>query len=272
MADVPDYASLANQQYQQNVDLLNRQTQANRPNVYNPYGSSTWTQDGSGNWTNTQSLTPEQQAIFNQQQGIMGGLMGQFGSNTGMDMKKYSQWADATSPDAAISAIMARMQPQLAASGDALRSRLAAQGLTQGSESYNNAYDTYNREVNDARLGAITQGYATQGSMIDNILKQYQLASSIRDQPLNEMGALQSGNQIQAPNLGGGSAGSVSAPDLSQAASLGYNQQTAANSANTAKMTGMLGGLGGALGTWLGGGQTGGAIGSGIGGFLGGLF
>jgi predicted secreted protein len=42
--EAPDYASLANQQGKAEVNLLNAQTQANRPNIYTPLGSQTWSQ------------------------------------------------------------------------------------------------------------------------------------------------------------------------------------------------------------------------------------
>ena len=50
----PDYAGLAA-----------ADTAANRVNQVTPYGSSTWSNTGN-TWTNTQSLSPEQQALLNQ--------------------------------------------------------------------------------------------------------------------------------------------------------------------------------------------------------------
>lgn len=258
MPDVPDYYGLANQQYAQNVDLLNRQTQANRPNQYNPYGSSVWS-NNNGTWTNTVTLSPEQQALFDKQQGLMGGLMSKFQANT-QNMDPSSITADA-----AIKAIMDRMRPELNRTGSALQSRLAAQGLTQGSEAYNNAYDVFNRQVNDANLGAIINGTQQQGQMIDNMLKQI-------NAPLNQMNALSSGAQVQSPTFNGFSnAGSTSAPDYTSAASAQYGQQVGANNANTAKMQGLLSGLGSLAGTYFGG-SSGGSVGGALGGLIGGLF
>ena len=44
----PNYAAAAEQQGQSSIDAINAQTQANRPNVYTPWGSSVWTQGGGG--------------------------------------------------------------------------------------------------------------------------------------------------------------------------------------------------------------------------------
>lgn len=41
----PDYAAAAEAQGKSSVDAINAQTQANRPDIYTPFGSQTWTQD-----------------------------------------------------------------------------------------------------------------------------------------------------------------------------------------------------------------------------------
>jgi hypothetical protein len=50
---------------------------------------------------------------------------------------------------------MARINPQLQQDQQALQARLANQGLQPGSQAYNDAYDSFTRQSNDARYGAI---------------------------------------------------------------------------------------------------------------------
>ena len=62
-------------------------------------------------------------------------------------------------------AIRARQNPELEKQRVALEQRLADQGITAGSEAYNNAMDTYGRQVNDANTQAILAGGNEQSRM-----------------------------------------------------------------------------------------------------------
>lgn len=64
-AGAPDSAStstLAATQASENERINNANLRANRPNVNSPFGSSTWSQDANGNWTQNVSLSPREQA------------------------------------------------------------------------------------------------------------------------------------------------------------------------------------------------------------------
>jgi hypothetical protein len=63
----PDYAGAAAEQGQNNLDVANLNNKANRPNVYSPYGSQTWSQDANGNWTTHQNLNATQQQLLDAQ-------------------------------------------------------------------------------------------------------------------------------------------------------------------------------------------------------------
>jgi hypothetical protein len=75
-APAPDYTGAAAQTAAGNMDNLKYQTQANRPDMVTPWGTSTWTQgtnaDGSGNnqWSNVVKLSPDQQAALDAQQKV----------------------------------------------------------------------------------------------------------------------------------------------------------------------------------------------------------
>ena len=78
----PDYNALAIQQAALSKAAANEQTIADRPNQITPWGSTTW-QNQNGNWTQTQTLNPMDQAqldkgraLEGQQLDIAGGLMG----------------------------------------------------------------------------------------------------------------------------------------------------------------------------------------------------
>ncbi|MFC5476557.1 hypothetical protein [Massilia suwonensis] len=70
----PDYVGAAKATAEGNLQNLNQQTAANRPDQYTPWGSSTWTStpgaDGTTSWTNNIVLTPEEQQALNSQQKI----------------------------------------------------------------------------------------------------------------------------------------------------------------------------------------------------------
>lgn len=68
----PDYTQAAEIQAQSSRDNTLAQTVANRPDVYTPWGSQTWTRNGD-NWTQNISLSPEQQAALNSQLAITSG-------------------------------------------------------------------------------------------------------------------------------------------------------------------------------------------------------
>lgn len=62
--------ALAGQQTSENERINNANLQANRPNVNSPFGSSTWTRDANGNWTQNVSLSPEEQGRLDRRYGL----------------------------------------------------------------------------------------------------------------------------------------------------------------------------------------------------------
>lgn len=66
----PDYAGAAQETAKGNLENLNAQTIANRPNQYTPWGNSTWSQAPDDTWTQTLTLDPLQQKALNDQMAI----------------------------------------------------------------------------------------------------------------------------------------------------------------------------------------------------------
>jgi hypothetical protein len=167
-------------------------------------------------------------------------------------------------------AIMGRLQPQIQQSDAALAQRLANQGITQGSEAYNNAMRTQQQGNNDllsqAALGGINldmsannQGYnqALQSGQFGNTAANQALAQQLqlRNQPLNEITAMMSGGQIQNPQFQGYTGANIAAAPTfqgvqqqGQAAMDQYGiQQSAANAGNQA-LGSAVGGVAGLFG------------------------
>ena len=175
-------------------------------------------------------------------------------------------------------AIMARLQPQLEQRSNALRQNLANQGITLGSEAYNAAMRDESQAQNDllsqAALQGIgldmsanqqgygqalgTAGFYNQGAAqdINQRLQAAQFGNQAAAQrlqqelglynvPLNQITALMSGSQIQAPQFqtytGGGEIG---AAPLAQAATNQGNYNTAAYNAQMQALGGLYSGLG----------------------------
>jgi hypothetical protein len=80
----PDYVGAAREQAAGDQRMLDRQTTANRPDVYTPWGSQTWTKTTTGDsdhsgedrWSSTISLTPQQQRALDDQMAIQEGRSG----------------------------------------------------------------------------------------------------------------------------------------------------------------------------------------------------
>lgn len=61
-----DTTGLANAQTTENQRINEANLRANRPTVNSPFGTSTWSQDANGNWTQNVSLSPDEQARLDQ--------------------------------------------------------------------------------------------------------------------------------------------------------------------------------------------------------------
>jgi hypothetical protein len=213
--------------------------------------------------------------------------------------------------------LMDRMNPQLARERGNIEQRLADQGIRYGSQAYTSAMDDYNRQSNDARLGAIGQAGSEQQRMMDmaaqragfqnsaqqqaydqlmgrgsfynsaqaqqnsqnaaaagfyNAGAQQQLgqqqsifnASNAqrnqymqeqyqqRNQPMNEISALMSGSQVQAPNWLNSPSSQIATTDIGGLINQNFAQQQqnyqTANQNWQSTMGGLLG-LGGKLAT-----------------------
>lgn len=131
----PDFENLAREQYDLSM-------QGARPNQYTPFGSSVWTQDPEGNWTQNVSFSPEQQKLFEAgqagQQELLGSQMPTYGGRREQVME----------------AMMARGQGDIGRSREQKHSQLIAQGIPPGSQAYETEMDRFSRQEVDLRQQA----------------------------------------------------------------------------------------------------------------------
>jgi hypothetical protein len=104
--------------------------------------------------------------------GTYGGNLRQANARTGVGPSDFSR--DRLNVE---NALLSRIEPQFQRDEAAMRSRLANQGLTPGSEASNADLDTLNRARNDARMGAVLAGGQEQSRMFGMQLDQGQFAN-----------------------------------------------------------------------------------------------
>lgn len=261
-ADAPDYKGAAEATAKSDAETLATQTQANRPNQITPFGEVHWEQDPQGNWTQTTSLAPDQQAALDAQMGIQRGkselaqgmldrTKGEFGQP--MDWTQFGDYqkmlgdpdaARKTASDAMYGRATSRLDPQFAQQQTALVSQLRNQGLKPGDKAYDTAMQNFQQGKNDAYTQAQysadigggqeaerTQNMGAASAGFNNSVRQSQIAEQMQKRgfSLNEINAILNGQQVNLPTAPGfTNAGKSQAVDYSGAA---QNQYSAAQDA-----------------------------------------
>lgn len=296
----PDYAAAAKETSAGNLEAAKYATRANRINQYTPYGSLTYSESPSGQWSQQMNLTPQAQSTLDKQmalsnqyadtaskgfanvQGLLenpnidlsgipemrgidmsqvsgirdlnqeglgnyrdlntANLPGVRGINLGMlgdvrrldaeGLQNVRQLTQAGLPQAPINAgqtaqdaIFSRLNPTLERDEEALRTRLANQGVTLGSDAYNREIALAGQRANDLRLQAAAQGIS--------------LDQAARQQAFGENQAL-SNFDMALQGMQFGQRQAMSNFDASQRAQR-LNEQQAANQADLAQRGMMFG-------------------------------
>jgi hypothetical protein len=240
---VPNFGALADQQGQVNQQAANQQTTANRPNQFNSWGSLTWQQNPDGTWNQFQTLDPNQQNLMNMATWGQNNLAGQVAG--GVNANGLSDWgsSDITSgvpgmPDSGfgasqqvIDAMKGLQQPGLNQARDAERARLAAMGITLGSDASNNSERVLGGTQNDADLKAILAGTQEYGNVFNRGLAARQQGVSEKVQSSNLATALRGaqGNErinMNAANLAS-MAGLAGAKESTRPTFAGFSGATA---------------------------------------------
>ena len=207
-----------------------------------------------------QSLSPENQALYEQELRINAGLgnIAEGGVNTidrmlgtPFDMSSVPAAAQAGQAgwDRAYNAQIERNRPFQERQRDRTINQLSNQGIFAGSEAYQEAMRDLERGETDFNLAA--QANATQQQQaqfgMDEKARQNAITqqSYLRQLPLNELNALRMGNQIQNPVFQGFQGQNVSPAPIMQAANAQYNaaldRTNAQNAASGNMMSGMFG-------------------------------
>lgn len=282
----PDPVVTANAQGAMNKETAIAQANLNRINQNTPYGTIDYQQigknsDGTPKFQQNVTLSPAQQQLLDiqnslsktygqtgqrQLDSVQGTLSKPIDYNSAPSLK--STISDDFSGDAlrAQKAIEYRQNPELDRQQVLLDSKLANQGITQGSEAWRNATDAFGRQRNDAMNQAILAGnqqqqvgfgQAAQNAQFGNAARQQaiQEGTSLRNQPLNELNALRTGSQVTNPQFNPVAQGTIAAPNYQQAVQNQYqgqlNNYNAQVGANNSATSGLFG-LGGALGSaWI---------------------
>lgn len=233
---------------------------------------------GAPQFTSTITLSPQQQALLdaqnaNQQQALSlaGGQLSQAQQNLSTP---YSLSGVAPVPgngdisayqDQITGAINSRLQPQLDHSQELLDTKLANQGIVQGSDAWNKAQTLNSQAVNDAYQQSILSGVSAGSTLFNEGLAAHQQGVSdydaTRNAPLNAYNSLNSGVQVQNPTFAASGNNSVAPTNIAgitqnayQSALNSYNQQVAGNNSTTNSLFGLAGSLGsGFLGSSAGG-------------------
>jgi len=247
----PDYVGAAKETASGNLDAARANIAANRVNQYTPQGSLEYTMAGEdkyGNpmWSATQTLSPDQQKLFDIQNKLSIGT-GELGEQgLGYVRNMISQPFDTSKlPSTGFNpsqsyqdAYMQRLAPQIQQNRDRLQQQLANQGIDIGSEAYDRAMQTQAQRENDLLLGATTQGFdvgnRARAAAFGELAYQ-------RNEPLNTLNAVRSGAQLSSPQFVNPASQAVTAgPDLMGAAQAqgnaamnAYNAQVATQNANT---------------------------------------
>ena len=274
----PDYEQAAERTAQGNIDLVNAQTEANRPDQYTPWGSSTWNQDGQGNWTQNISLSPEQQQALNDQLNIQQWRSGLASDMFGRSAEEYGDpmnWdqfdayqkdlgtgdqARQQAIDEMYNQATSRLDPRMEQTKEMVEAQLRNQGLKPGDEAYDYAMarqaesetDAYNQAMFSAiqhggQEGSRVFGMNKDSASFANQVRQAQITEEMQKRgfTLNEINAILSGQQVAMPGMPGfNSAERAQGADYMGAADRQYGASMDAFNADQAAMNSLMGGVG----------------------------
>jgi len=259
----PDYTAAAQQTAQGNLDAARQATAANRVNQVTPYGNLDYSisgQDPYGNptWTATQSLSPDQQQLYQQQMQTSLGLGNLQNQGLGYVQNMLSKPFDtSTLPQSGINpgetmqdSVLRRLQPQIAQQREMSQAQLANQGIVPGTTAYENAMRMQNQKENDLLTSAVIQGTNTGLAANQQAFGQ---AGYIRNEPINTLNAIRSGSQVTNPSYISNipQQATTSGADLLGASQMGYNAQMGNFNAQQAAQANFNQGLMGLAGAGL---------------------
>ena len=215
-----------------------------------PYGALTHTQSGTQAYTDpftgktyqiprytaNTTLSAGEQGILDANTAARTNLA-QTGANQSEFLKEYlAQPAnfDTSAIEGRLNELgSSRLDPRFAQEEDAMRTRLANQGIVPGSEAYNREMQSMGQTKNDAYNSLYLSG---RGQAFDEL-------SAMRNQPINEITALLSGSQVQNPNVQQSQPQGAATTDVAGLINANYGQRMQAWQQDAASQQSLLGGL-----------------------------
>lgn len=184
----PDPAATAAAQAQYNQQAAQSQAEINMVDQTTPYGSLTYNQtgtaaDGTPMYSaNTQLNAPEQN-LFNQTvstQGTLASDAGQLANNLGSSLTSAPDLSNSALTNTLLGWQQNYMQPYFNQQTSNLNSQLQNQGITQGSQAYNNAVMATQQNQNTSM----------ENAMAGDEAQAYQQALSTYQAPISTLGTL----------------------------------------------------------------------------------
>lgn len=265
----------ATDQTKSNVSTAVANATLGNTNQVTPYGNLTYAQTGGqqvgDNWvpsyTATQTLSPEQRAIYDKTTGLQSGALdlaktglGQVGSalSSPYDISHTQQLPTDQSAfrGQAYDSLMSRFNTDFDKTKDATNTALLNQGLAPGSAAYNTQMDVLNRTKTDAG----NQAYLQAGNLAGQNLNQAQTIhnsqvadyNATRDQPINEYSSIFGlGKGVTQPTYAQPSAGQVAPTDVAGQELAAYQGQLNAHNQSNANSQATMGGMFGLGGSAL---------------------
>lgn len=268
----PDPAQTAAAQGGWNSFTAQQQQAMNMVGQNSPWGSLNYSQTGTTTLTDPSgkqitvpqftantTLSPSQQAIFDQSQKAQSNLAGLAEQQSGMLKDYLTKPFSFTNDDAsnwAYDLASQRILPQQKLDTEAMQRQLLQRGLRPGTEQY----DSEMRRLTNSQSDQLNQ-LALQGRS-----QAFNEAAYTRSAPINEISSLLSGSQVTQPGSTFASTPQTQVGGVDYSGLVNSNYQSQLQQSNAA-----LGGMFG-LGGTLGGALLGGPLGAKAGGFIGGLF
>ena len=268
----PDPYATAAAQGNSNIQTAIGSTLLNNTNEVGPFGNLNYSQTGTQTikdaegkdvsvpqFTRTTTLDPAQQQLLDQQNqagismnnlGIsqIDRLQGTLNEPFNFDgiAPRQTDWsADRQRVE---NALLSRLEPKFARDEATMRTRLQNQGLTPGSEIYNNDLQNLDFAKNDARQQAVLAGGAEQDRLsaldAERRNNEIQERAYLRNQPMNEVSSLLGGGQVSVPQFSAPYRQGIQGADVAGAINSNYQNQLSNYQNNATGLFGLAGTLG----------------------------
>ncbi|RYG88115.1 MAG: tail fiber domain-containing protein [Alphaproteobacteria bacterium] len=236
-----------------NRDTATAQNLINMTDQVNPWGSTTYSPNGSASYvdsqgrtvsvpryTQTTTFTPEQQEIFDRSQQAQSNIAGIAQDQSAMLGEYLNSPFEFNNQDAADWAYdmgASRIRPEQQRNEEALRTRLTNQGIRPGTAAWG------------TEMTRQTQGNTDQWNQLalTGRGQAFSEALATRNQPINEITALLSGSQVSNPAAQSGPTPQAQVGGVDYAGLVNSNYQ-----ARVSQQNALLGGLFGLAGAGVG--------------------